>query len=366
MELYVASCTLHTFSTQHQTEADFTTNVCTKHTIHGECKKSRDNFNNELGAKERRQSSLHTNINIDASIAWCRRRGELVSEWVSEWEGECTRYRHNIRSTLSQCDYFEVLSVCFCCVCFFCFLFSVPSTASSMRTIKIYRSVSRCTHCRFTRKRFQLIPVRVNSQVCTVRPCCRQREKFSFWHSRSYSSGFASRINAYFFLVCYLPVQRRVAMSVQTILLDFSIEPSRISDAESRKDLVKLLENGLTEHFPQLKLCYELTTADGHLVLFTENQSLFFHVRLFNHGIITINAEYFKSDADPQIISFDVSRRPWISPFSTPDIYTYIRIGAVVVFLLYCVWIFGCRDSIRFGMQKNVEHFFSGANRNIF
>lgn len=96
-------------------------------------------------------------------------------------------------------------------------------------------------------------------------------------------------------------------MSVQTILLDFSIEPSRISDVESRKDLVKLLENGLTEHFPQLKLCYELTTADGCLVLFTENQLLYFHVRLFNHGIITINAEYFKLDTDAQVISFDVS-----------------------------------------------------------
>lgn len=96
-------------------------------------------------------------------------------------------------------------------------------------------------------------------------------------------------------------------MAVQTILLDFSIEPSRISDDESRKDLVKVLENGLTEHFPQLKLCYELTTADGCLVLFSENQSLYFHVRLFNHGIITINAEYFKPDAEAQIISFDVS-----------------------------------------------------------
>lgn len=95
-------------------------------------------------------------------------------------------------------------------------------------------------------------------------------------------------------------------MAVQTILLDFSIEPSRISDDESRKDLVKVLENGLTEHFPQLKLCYELTTADGCLVLFSENQSLYFHVRLFSHGIITINAEYFKTDAEPQIISFDV------------------------------------------------------------
>lgn len=127
--------------------------------------------------------------------------------------------------------------------------------------------------------------------------------------------------------------EQRKAMPVHTILLDFSIEASRISDAVSRKDLVKLLENGLIEHFPQLKLCYELTTADGCLALFTENQSLFFHVRLFNHGIITINAEYFKSDAEQQRISFDVSTRPHtLRRFITFSAHrNSIRIGAVII-----------------------------------
>lgn len=138
-------------------------------------------------------------------------------------------------------------------------------------------------------------------------------------------------------------------MSVQTILLDFSIEPSRISDAESRKDLVKLLENGLTEHFPQLKLCYELTTADGCLVLFTENQSLFFHVRLFNHGIITINAEYFKLDTEQQLISFDVSTQQLTIklklPFSIQQIYPFEL--AQYIFSLVGFELFGCRVSIR-------------------
>lgn len=131
------------------------------------------------------------------------------------------------------------------------------------------------------------------------------------------------------FFAVFANLSKIFAMSVQTILLDFSIEPSRISDDESRKNIVKLLENGLTEHFPQLKLCYELTTADGSLVLFTENQLLYFHVRLFNHGIITVNVEYFKSDATTQIISFDVStylfyivqRHWWLHRIKTRTIY---------------------------------------------
>lgn len=96
-------------------------------------------------------------------------------------------------------------------------------------------------------------------------------------------------------------------MSVQTVLLDFSIEPSRISDEVSRKDLVKLLEKGLNEFFPRIKLIFEVSTTDGYLCLFTENQTVFFNVRLFNHGIITVNVEYFKSDTELQILSFDVS-----------------------------------------------------------
>ena len=96
-------------------------------------------------------------------------------------------------------------------------------------------------------------------------------------------------------------------MSVQTVLLDFSIEPSRIEDEASRKDLVKLLEQGLSEYFPNLKMIYEVITADGYLCLFSDKQTVFFNTRLFNHGIITINVEYFKAENEQQKLTFDVS-----------------------------------------------------------
>lgn len=96
-------------------------------------------------------------------------------------------------------------------------------------------------------------------------------------------------------------------MSAQAILLDLSIEPSRISDEVAQKDVVQLLEKGLLEYFPKLKLIFETTTSDGHLCLFSENQTIFLHARFFNHGIITVNIEYFKGETEQPIITFDVS-----------------------------------------------------------
>lgn len=108
---------------------------------------------------------------------------------------------------------------------------------------------------------------------------------------------------------CFVFGNEKRKMSVQTVLLDFSIEPSRISDEVSLKELVKLLEQALTEYFPAIKLCFETTTSDGCLCLLSEKQTVFLNARFFNHGIITINIEYFKSDNEQQRLSFDVSKK---------------------------------------------------------
>lgn len=97
-------------------------------------------------------------------------------------------------------------------------------------------------------------------------------------------------------------------MAAQTVLLDFSIDSSRISDEVAQKDVVKLLEKGLLEFFPQIKLIFETSTSDGHLCVFSQNDTVYVNARFFNHGIITINIEFFKADAEPPIVNFDVSR----------------------------------------------------------
>lgn len=96
-------------------------------------------------------------------------------------------------------------------------------------------------------------------------------------------------------------------MSAQTVLLDLSIDPSRISDEAGLKDVLKLLEKGLLEYFPQIKLIFETTTSDGHLSVFSQNNTIFLNARFFNSGIITINIEFFIDDAEQPFVTFDVS-----------------------------------------------------------
>lgn len=108
-------------------------------------------------------------------------------------------------------------------------------------------------------------------------------------------------------------------MSAQTILLDLSIEPSRISDDVGLKDVIKLLEKGLAKYFPQLKLIFQTCTSDGHLCIFSQNNTIFLNIRFFNHGIITINIEYYKDDVEQSLITFDVSMLLYIPSFRAKD-----------------------------------------------
>lgn len=96
-------------------------------------------------------------------------------------------------------------------------------------------------------------------------------------------------------------------MSVQTVLLDFSIDPVRIGDEVASKDLLKFIKQGLKKYFENLKFVYDLKTEDGYLCLFTDKNLVFIQIRFFNHGIITINIEYFKGENENQIMSFEVS-----------------------------------------------------------
>lgn len=96
-------------------------------------------------------------------------------------------------------------------------------------------------------------------------------------------------------------------MSVQTVLLDFTIDPHRIGDEIGRKDLLKIIKVALEKYFANLKFTYDVLTDDGYLVLLSDKNLTFINIRFFNHGIITINIEYFKAEHEQQHFSFDVS-----------------------------------------------------------
>lgn len=96
-------------------------------------------------------------------------------------------------------------------------------------------------------------------------------------------------------------------MSANTVLLDFSIEPSRINDELSRKDIIKVIKENLEKYFGNLKMIYDMLVDDGYMCIFNDSSATILNVRFFNEGLITINIEYFKKDSDNQRISFEVN-----------------------------------------------------------
>lgn len=105
-------------------------------------------------------------------------------------------------------------------------------------------------------------------------------------------------------------------MAANSVLLDFSIEPTRIIDELSRKDIVKVIKENVEKYFGSLKMTYDMLVDDGYLCILSDNTGVIFSLRFFNEGLITLNIEYFKKESDPQKISFEV--RQFFS-FSRPS-----------------------------------------------
>ncbi|CRL06662.1 CLUMA_CG019578, isoform B [Clunio marinus] len=97
-------------------------------------------------------------------------------------------------------------------------------------------------------------------------------------------------------------------MAANSVLLDFSIEPARIIDELSRKDIVKVIKENIEKYFGNLKMIYDMLVNDGYLCILSDNTGVIFSLRFYNEGLITLNIEYFKKENQPQKISFESSR----------------------------------------------------------
>lgn len=96
-------------------------------------------------------------------------------------------------------------------------------------------------------------------------------------------------------------------MSVQTILLDFSMDPARLGDENGQKAVFTQLETVLKDYVPNLILAADIKVDGGSLKLLTGKKGTTVFVRLFDRGLVTVNIEYYKEDNEEPLISFKVS-----------------------------------------------------------
>ena len=103
-------------------------------------------------------------------------------------------------------------------------------------------------------------------------------------------------------------------MAANSVLLDFSIEPNRVTDESSRKDIIKVIKENLEKYFGNLKTVYDMLVDDGYLLILSDNSGVICTLRFFNEGLITLNIEYFRKESEPQRISFEVGVNFSFSP----------------------------------------------------
>ncbi|CAH2106981.1 unnamed protein product [Euphydryas editha] len=97
-------------------------------------------------------------------------------------------------------------------------------------------------------------------------------------------------------------------MSVQTILLDFSIDPARLGDESGQKTVFNQLETVLKDYVPNLILAADIKIDGGSWKLLTGKRGTSVSVRLFDRGLVTVNIEYYKEDNEEPLISFKCSK----------------------------------------------------------
>ncbi|KAF9408604.1 hypothetical protein HW555_011772 [Spodoptera exigua] len=97
-------------------------------------------------------------------------------------------------------------------------------------------------------------------------------------------------------------------MSVQTLLLDFSIDPARLGDEIGQKTVFGQLETVLKEYIPNLILATELKLEGGSLKLLTGKKGTTVSVRLFDRGLVTVNIEYYKEENEEPLINLKSAR----------------------------------------------------------
>ncbi|CAG4966687.1 unnamed protein product [Parnassius apollo] len=97
-------------------------------------------------------------------------------------------------------------------------------------------------------------------------------------------------------------------MSVQTLLLDFSVDPARLGDESGQKSVFGQLETVLKDYIPNLILAADIKVDGGSLKVLTGKKDTTVSVRLFDRGLVTVNIEYYKEENEDPLISFKSAR----------------------------------------------------------
>ncbi|KAJ9581284.1 hypothetical protein L9F63_023556, partial [Diploptera punctata] len=98
-------------------------------------------------------------------------------------------------------------------------------------------------------------------------------------------------------------------MAVNTILLDFSVTSTRLTNAEESKEVQDDMESVLANFVPGLKRQLVHNCAGSFFVLLTADRGTHITLRGFPQGLVTCNIEYYKEEEEKPILLFESIRK---------------------------------------------------------
>lgn len=95
-------------------------------------------------------------------------------------------------------------------------------------------------------------------------------------------------------------------MSVNTILLDFTVDPSTVKNESQISTLLSNIENVLREYLTNLKKLTTVSLEADRVFLYSSDGSATINIRVSNTGLLTLNIEFLIGEAQEPLLSFEV------------------------------------------------------------
>lgn len=95
-------------------------------------------------------------------------------------------------------------------------------------------------------------------------------------------------------------------MSVNTLLLDFSVQPDDLKNEQDMSAAATKVENVLRDHVTGLKVVNSFPVEGGFFKLYTSDGGVISSIRVFSSGLVTLNVEYFRGEDQEPIFDYKV------------------------------------------------------------
>lgn len=102
---------------------------------------------------------------------------------------------------------------------------------------------------------------------------------------------------------------KAVKMAVNTLLLDFTLDPSQVKNDNQVSTLMSRVEGIVRDFLSNVKPVNSFHLDGSCIKVLTSDHGTMTTLRVYNHGLLTINIEYYRGEGQEPVVSFEVGSK---------------------------------------------------------